>query len=169
MHKFTELIDRCVTFTIETLRDVNDRVSEELQTSGATRLVKTLQMVQLQKAILIVGMFSMFEANLQDSLDCEDGFKCAKEILTDRGQSAIKERFEDLCLAINALKHGRGRSYYTLVEKVDNLPFKIKLPDESFFLEGDVSEVSTLVEVNDEFVQYCLDVIRDVSYCVECS
>lgn len=99
MHKFTELIDRCVTFTIETLREVNDRVSEELQTSGTTRLVKTLQMVRLQKAILIVGMFSMFEANLQDSLDCDDGFKCAKEILTDRGQSA------DFDIVINLNNH----------------------------------------------------------------
>ncbi|HAU2083468.1 TPA: hypothetical protein JBK37_17590, partial [Legionella pneumophila] len=163
MHEFTELVYRCTTFTLETLREANERVSEELQTSSATTLVKTLQMVQLQKAILIVGMFSMFEANLQDSLDCENGFSCAKKILKDRGQTATKERFEDLCRAINVLKHGRGKSYDTLAAKAGSLPFRIKLPDESFFSEGDVSEVSTLIEVNDEFVQYCLDVIREVS------
>lgn len=129
----------------------------------------TLQMVRLQKAILIVGMFSMFEANLQDSLDCENGFYCVKKILKDRGQSATKERFEDLCCAINVLKHGRGKSYDTLVAKAESLPFRIKLPDESFFFEGDVSEVSTLVEVNDEFVKHCLDVIREVSDCIESS
>jgi hypothetical protein len=39
----------------------------------------------------------------------------------------------------------------------------VKLPTEDFFFEGDVSEISTLVEVNDVFVQDCADVIRAVS------
>lgn len=168
MHEFTELVYRCTEFTLKTLREANERISLELQTSCATTLVKALQMVQLQKAILMVGIFSMFEANLQDSLDCKNGFNCARKILKNRGQSATKEQFEDLYLAINVLKHGRGKSYETLVAKAESLPFRVKLPDESFFSEGDVSEVSTLIEVNDEFVHYCLDVIRAVSVYVEC-
>ena len=120
-------------------------------------------MVQLQKTILTVGMFSMFEADLQDRLGCKNGFIRAKKILEDKGQIATKERFDDLYCAINVLKHGRGNSYDALVAKAENLPFRIKLPDESFFSEGDVSEVSTLIEVNAEFVQYCLNVIREVS------
>lgn len=163
MHEFTELIDRCTTFTLEALRGVNKRVIKALQKSGSSSLVKTLQMVQLQKAILAVGMFSMFEANLQDRLGCNNGFTGAKKILDDRGQIALKERFDDLFHAINVLKHGVGRSYDTLVAKAESLAFRIKLPDESFFFEGDVSEVSTLIEVDDEFVQYCLNVIREVS------
>ena len=75
----------------------------------------------------------------------------------------MKERFDDLFLAINVLKHGRGRSYDALVAKAKALPFRIKQPDESFFFEGDVSEVSTLVEVDDAFVQHCGKVISDVS------
>ncbi|AMQ28391.1 TPA: hypothetical protein JBD08_07010 [Legionella pneumophila subsp. pneumophila] len=169
MHEFTDLIYRCTTFTLASLREANERVIEELQTSSATTLVKALQMVQLQKAILTVGMFSMFEANLQDILGCKNGFARAKEILKNKGQSTTKERFDDLCCAINVLKHGRGDSYNTLVKKAKNLPFRVKLPHESFFSEGDVSEVSTLVEVNDEFVLYCLDVIREVSVSVKCS
>ncbi|MDF1929659.1 hypothetical protein PGH45_05695 [Legionella pneumophila] len=89
-------------------------------------------MVQLQKAILTVGMFSMFEANLQDILGCKNGFARAKEILKNKGQSTTKERFDDLCCAINVLKHGRGDSYNTLVKKAKNLPFRVKLPHESF-------------------------------------
>lgn len=163
MHNFTELVDRCATFTLETLREANERTIEALQSSGATSLVKTLQMIQLQKAILAVGMFSIFEASLQEGLSCSNGFGEAKKILDDEGELDMKERFDDLFLAINVLKHGRGRSYDALVAKAEALPFRIKLPDESFFFEGDVSEVSTLVEVNDAFVQRCGDVISDVS------
>jgi hypothetical protein len=163
MHSFTELIDRCATFTLKTLKEANDRTIEALQTSGATSLVKTLQMIQLQKAILAVGMFSIFEASLQRGLSCSDGFGEAKNILDDEEELDMKEYFDDLFQAVNVLKHGRGRSYEALVVRAESLPFRIKLPDESFFFEGDISEVSTLIEVDDAFVQRCGDVIRDVS------
>lgn len=163
MHRFTELVDRCATFTFETLMAANERTISELQTSGATSLVKTLQMVQLQKAIFAVGMFSIFEANLQEGLGCSNGFCQAKKILNDEGKLDLKERFEDLFRAINVLKHGRGQSYDALVMKADTLPFRIKLPDESFFFEGDVCEISTLIEVDDAFVQLCGTAINEVS------
>lgn len=163
MHSFTELADRCAAFTLETLREANERTIEALQSSGATSLVKTLQMIRLQKAILAVGMFSIFEANLQDGLGCKNGFDGAKKILDAQGELDMKECFNDLCLAINVLKHGRGPSYHALVAKAQTLPFRIKLPGESFFFEGDVSEVSILVEVDDSFVQHCGSVISNVS------
>jgi hypothetical protein len=120
-------------------------------------------MVQLQKAIHTVGMFSMFEAILQDGLNCTDGFREAAQILDNEGEAALKERFEDLQMAINVLKHGKGRSYNALVAKAGNLRFRMKMPDEAFFAEGDVAEVSTLIEVDDAFVLRCAEVIRDVS------
>lgn len=40
-------------------------------------------MVRLQKAISAVGVFSMFEAMLQDSLECSNGFREAEKILED--------------------------------------------------------------------------------------
>ena len=64
---------------------------------------------------------------------------------------------------INVLKHGRGRSYDALVVKADRLPFRVKRPGEAFFFEGDVSEVATLIEVDDAFVLGCADVIRRVA------
>ena len=79
MHSFTELVDRCAAFTLETLRKANERTIEALQTSGATAIVKTLQMIQLQKTILAVGMFSIFEASLQEGLSCSNGFDEANE------------------------------------------------------------------------------------------
>lgn len=163
MHSFTELVDRCTVFTLETLREANEGTIAALQTSGATSMVKTLQMIQLQKAILSVGMFSLFEASLQDGLNCSNGFGEATNILEHEGEFDLKERFVDLFMAINVLKHGRGRSFDALVAKAGRLPFRVKLPGEAFFFEGDVSEVSMLIEVDDSFVQRCADVIGEVS------
>src|SRR5687768_15615746 len=101
MHSFTELVDRCTVFTLETLREANEKTIGALETSGATSLVKTLQMIQLQKAILAAGMFSLFEARLQDGLNCSNGFGEAKKILNGQGELALKERFLDLYFAIN--------------------------------------------------------------------
>jgi hypothetical protein len=65
---FTELIAGCTDFALATLKEANDQTIAELQTSGATRLLEPLQMLQLQKAIMAVGMFSLFESILQDAL-----------------------------------------------------------------------------------------------------
>jgi hypothetical protein len=167
MHMFAELVDHCTAFTLEALRQANERAVNGLQTSAATPLVRALQMVQLQKAISAVGMFSLFEAMLQDGLECSDGFRAAAEILEGEGETALKERFVDLQGAINVLKHGRGRSYDSLIAKADRLPFRIKRPGEAFFFEGDVSEIATLIEVDDAFVLNCAEVIRQVSETVQ--
>jgi hypothetical protein len=168
MHSFTDLVDRCAAFTLNGLREANTKTIDLLQESGATSLVKTLQMIELQKAILVVGMFSIFEAVLQDELSCKDGFKEAERVLVAKKKTALKEYFKNVYLAINVLKHGRGHSYDALVERASGgLPFRVKLPEESFFDEGDVSEIRTLIQVDDAFVQYCADLIRDVSNVLE--
>jgi hypothetical protein len=68
---------------------------------------------------------------------------------------------------VNVLKHGRGRSYEKLVAKSVKLPFAVKPPDEAFFEEGDVSEVTSLVEVNPGFVRKCSAVIEEVIAALE--
>ncbi len=120
-------------------------------------------MIQLQKTILAVGMLSIFEAQLQDNLNCNNGFQEAKKILDDEGELDLKTHFTDLTQAINVLKHGHGHSYDSLVSRSDTLSFKIKQRGQSFFCEGDVSEISTLIEVNDSFVELCGKVIDEVS------
>lgn len=163
MHQFSELVYRSTSFSLSTLNEVESKVIEELQTSGSTTLVKTLQMIQLQKAIIAVGMFSLFESILQDALACKHGFGEAKTILTQLGKNDLNNRLEEFINAINVLKHGKGWSYDALITKSSSLPFRVKLPEEAFFNEGDVSEVSTLIEVNDEFVLNCAKLIEDVS------
>lgn len=164
MHSFPELIYRATCFTLETLNEANDKTIESLQTSRATHLVKTLQMIRLQKTIMAVGMFSLYEAKLQDSLNSKNGFVEVKKILKDGKHDAILEEFIDIELAINVLKHGRGRSYDELIKKGGGtLKAHIKQFDEKFFDEGDVSEISTLINVDDNFINHIMEVINKVS------
>jgi len=148
---------------LATLAEAEKEVIAALQTSGATSLVKTLQMIQLQRAIMAVGMFSIFESILQDRLAVESGFAEARNILDNDGDSELKDRFSSFAAAINVLKHGKGKSYSTLLSSSTSLPFRVKRPEESFFCEGDVSEISTLIEVDDSFVMGCAAVIYEVS------
>jgi hypothetical protein len=87
-------------------------------------------------------------------------------ILGTKGETSLQEKFSDFQGAINALKHGRGRSYDALVAKAAGLPFKVKLPAEDFFNEGDVSEISTLIDVDDNFVRECASLIQDISFAI---
>ena len=146
---------------------VAESVIDELQTSAATPLVSALQMIRLQKVVSAVGMFSIFEAMVQDGIACTDGFREVRKILDAAGEPALKEEFAVFQLAINVQKHGRGRSYDALILRADWLPFRVKRPGEGFFFGGDVSEVVTLIDVDDAFVLGCAEVIRRVSESVK--
>jgi hypothetical protein len=163
MHSFADLADRSVNFALSTLQRAEEDVIEALQTSGATRHVKNLQMIQLSRAIIAVGMFSIFESVVQDGLECQNGFATVRECLEREKEKDLSSRFAIFVHAINVLKHGRGRSYDALVTMDDDLPFRIKRPGEDFFSEGDVSEVATLIEVDDRFVRDCAALIAQVA------
>jgi hypothetical protein len=163
MHSFSELVDMGTTFILNYMNDTYHKASEELNARGETILVKFIQMIRLQKAIFSIGMFSIFDAILQERLGCKDGFKEANAILSLEGKEELKNRFIDFQLAINALKHGRGRSYEELITRMKNLSFNIKNPEDAFFFEGDVSEISTLIEIDDEFVLQCASIINEVT------
>lgn len=163
MHSYAELAQRNTEFILGQLAEVTKAATEALQSSGATSHVKALQAAQLARVIYAVGVFSIFEARLQDALASKNGFSEAKDILAKAEKKDLLARFEDLYCAINALKHGEGSSYKALCAKAEQLPFKVKLPEESFFNEGDVAEVLTLIAVDDKFVRYCSETIAEVS------
>jgi hypothetical protein len=163
MHKFDELVYIGAAFTLNALEEVNSKVIETLHESASTVAMKNLQMIQLQKAILAIGMFSLFESVLQEGLSCRNGFEEAKKVLVQRGKTELHNSFDNFIYAVNVLKHGRGRSYDVLVSKFESLPFRIKLPEDSFFDEGNVSEIFTLIEVDDRFVLNCAELIERVS------
>ena len=163
MHSFAELVDHSTNFGLFTLKEAEDKVIEALQTSGATRHVKNLQMIQLHRAVIAVGIFSLFESIVQDRLKCPDGLAAVLECVERAGEVSLGNRFSLFVYAINVLKHGRGRSYDALIAMDADLPFRIKRPHEDFFSEGDVSEVATLIAVDDRFVRDCAGLIAEVA------
>ncbi|HGN1011813.1 TPA: hypothetical protein ACKR1B_002739 [Pseudomonas aeruginosa] len=163
MHNFHELTNRCSAFTLQSLAMAQEHIISLLDLRGETILVKNMQAIQLQRVIFVVGMFSIFEANIQDRFNCKNGFKMIRDILNDKSEEGLRETFEYIYSAINALKHGRGRSYDFLLENYERLPFLIKKPGEEFFMEGDVSEVRSLVYVDDNFIRLCGDTIQKIS------
>lgn len=96
-------------------------------------------------------------------MECRDGFAAVRECLERSGEVDLCNRFSLFVYAINVLKHGRGRSYDALIAICADLPFRIKRPGEDFFSEGDVSEVATLIEVDDRFVRECAGLVVQVA------
>ena len=162
MHNFNELIQYSTSFNLTSINKETKNLYRNLTTNANTSNIKMLQMIELQKVIISIGMFSMFDAIVQNELNCKNGFKIINEILIDKNEIELQNSFQDLSMAINVLKHGKGRSYESLLKRIDSLKFKIKKYDEIFFDEGDISELNTLIKVDDEFVLYCSDVIHEV-------
>lgn len=162
MHDFKDLVYRSTSYTINELHKLEFRLIDDLHSSGSTIAIKNLQMIQLQKTFIAIGMFSYFESFLQRELSCRDGFKEVKNILKQKGLVELKDRFEIFNSAINVLKHGTGRSYDFLISNSDALPFKIKQKYQTFLFEGDITEVDTLIEVDDIFILNCAELIEFV-------
>ena len=136
MHPFSDLIESSALMALSALNSTQQQIHSELQTSARTPLVKTLQAVALSKTVLAVGIFSIFEALLQDGLKCTDGFREASAILDAEGETALREAFGGLILVINVLKRGHGRSYQTLAAKVSTLSSLSNSPDKTSFMKA---------------------------------
>lgn len=167
MHNYNELISISIDFIINALNQERNNTLQSLEENARTSDVKFLQMISLQKAIIATGMFALFDAQLQQKLNCKDGFKEALRLLEDNADKNLISRFKYFKLAINVLKHGRGKSYETLLSEYDYLPFVIRKKEEGFFNEGDVDEIITLIKVDDNFLRNCAELIDDVSKVIE--
>lgn len=166
MHPFSELATRCAALTQSLIEEKRADVTAALKVGGSTSLVKSLQAIELQGSIFAVGMVAMFDAALQDALECKDGFKEALVIISEAGDEELFARFRNVQLAVNVLKHGRGRSHNELLDLRDELPFRVRKEDE-FFQEGDASELGTLVKVDNAFMHYCSETIDLVAALVK--
>jgi hypothetical protein len=159
----TELLTACVDFTLHYTREAEQQTFKDLETSGATRLVNALRVFRLQRAILAVGMFSMFEALLQTKLKWAQPFTQLDDYLRTHGKQALASVIVDYRRAINVLKHGEGKSHQELLAKADKLEFKVRADGDHFHGEGDVSDVSVLVDVDAKFVRRCAELIEQAS------
>jgi hypothetical protein len=170
MHAFKMLAGHAINYALSNIREAECNINTALNNGRSdTSLVIGLQMMNMQRAFIAVGVFSTYEAMLQDTFGKEDGFafQDAEIILDHYGENDLKQTFVDYRNAINVLKHGKGSSYDKLLARKDSVPFNIKDEAERFFNEGDVSEVMTLIEVGDDFVLGCVDVITRVSNIID--
>lgn len=159
----TQLLTACVNFTFHHTHEAEKQTFKELETSGATRLVNALRVFRLQRAVFAVGMFSMFEALLQSKLKWAQPFIQLDDYLRAHDKHDLASAIIDYRLAVNVLKHGEGRSHQELLARADKLEFKIRANGDHFHGEGDVSDVGILVDVDDQFVRRCAELIEQAS------
>ena len=161
MQNFIQIISESTESNIENFNRVEELTRKELENLGSTRLVLTLQKMQWERSVFAIGMFWLFEAVVQKELKIEKGsaFKELKQKLKSHHKIELLESFEDFYYAVNVLKHGKGMSYAKLLEKQGNLPFEITPAGSTFRNEGDVSEIETLVCVDNNFLEKFLAVI----------
>jgi hypothetical protein len=158
-----ELLTACADFTLHHTHEAEQQTFRELETSGATRLVNALRLFRLQRAILAVGMFSMFEALLQSKLKWTEPFSQLDDYLRRHNKPDLASAITDYRLAVNVLKHGEGKSHQELLARADKLEFKVRADGDHFHEEGDVSDVGILVDVDDQFVRRCAELIEQAS------
>ena len=159
-----ELLTRCAEFTLGHSEKIHGRVQGKFKTSSRTPLVNTARLIRLQAAVLSVGMFSIFEAMLQDQMSWEkEAFEKLNRHFNQNENAELARTFDNYRLAINVLNHGRGHSYNQLVERKSELEFKIKGLNEDFFFEGDISEVNILVDADGIFARRCAALIEEVA------
>jgi len=137
---------------------VEKKVIAELQTSAATPLVNAMRMLRLQKAVLAIGMFSLFESLLQEAMGWKNPFSELEGYLKARQKAELAKSIGDYVLAINALKHGEGRSYRALLEKRTDLEFAVRPEDNSEYFD-----VGILIDVNETFVRRCASLIQEAA------
>jgi hypothetical protein len=159
----TELLTACADFTLHHTHEAEQQTFRELETSAATRLVNALRIFRLQRAILAVGMFSMFEALLQSKLKWTQPFSQLDDYLRKHDKPDLASAIIDYRLAVNVLKHGGGRSHQELMARADKLQFKVRADGDHFYGEGDVSDVGILVDADDQFVRRCAELIEQAS------
>lgn len=156
-----ELLTLSVNGILEHASKVENNILDELQISAATSLVRGLRAIRLQRTIVGIGVFSLFESLLQDQMNWDNPFVELDEFLRSRGHDKLAGRFGDYRLAINVLKHGRGRSLTQLLERSNQLEFRVKPDSTEFFFEGDVVEGQSLIDVDNKFVERCTQVVEE--------
>src|SRR3954464_11287459 len=104
------LLSRCADFTLAQAAEVQSKVLKELKQSGATRHAMTLRLIRLQRSVLAIGMFSLFESFLQDAMGWREPFVEIPRYLREHDRPDLSQHFKDYRDAINVLLIRLGSS-----------------------------------------------------------
>ena len=139
-----------------TVEEALTEIYKELETSGATWLLTSIDVCHTQLGVAAVGIFSVYESRLQSAYGWAKPFREVQRLLAPNEA----EEFENLRLAVNVLKHGNGDSHTKLLARADRLPFKVQGTLGSLYEEGDVCPPSDLILVTVGFLERCCDLIE---------
>lgn len=145
------------------IEKIEQAAFNSLQEGVATPDVNTLRLCTMQRHILVSGMFSHFESLIEEYTRRTDPFAWLSADLESKGEIALAASFQDFKDAINALKHGRGKSYKRLLANRHRHGFKVKEENSNFLEEGVVSETPSLIEVDNNFVEDCASLMRKIT------
>ena len=155
-----DLLTACVKIAMDSASKVEQNILEKLETSAATGLINGLRIIRLQRTILVIGIYSLFESLLQDEMRWDQPFDRLAECLKSKGHEALADRFHKYRLAMNVLKHGEGPSYKLLRKESADLEFQVKKNADEFFFEGDVAEGQPLICVDNAFVEHFAEIVE---------
>lgn len=155
-----ELLKPSVDSILQSVDERERKIVEALATSASSSLVNGLRIVRLQRSILAIGVFSLFESLLQHEMEWDRPFDRLVERLMSLGHGNLARLVGDYWLAINVLKHGEGPSHDKLMRRTGELDFSVK-PCGEFFFEGDVGEGQPLIDVDSRFVMRCAEILAD--------
>lgn len=145
--------------TASDVRETLGRVYEQLEISGATSLLTSIDVCNTQLSVVMIGIFSLFESRLQSLNGWEKPLEEVQSILNERLPERAMQ-FEGLRLAINVLKHGEGASHTRLLALAVRLPFQIQTTYGEMHDEGDLCPPSDLILMTPELVEHCCDLIE---------
>lgn len=157
-----ELLTGCCSFLLPKIEDAEQEAIKLLEVSGNTVALNSLRSLRIQRAVIAVGMFSMFESALQAENEWAKPFTELKRLLCERGLQRLAIRFDHYRLAINVLKHGEGQSLDQLLAHRNILEFDIKQSNDWFDEEGDVTESQFLIDADGNFVLTCAELIQEI-------
>lgn len=157
-----DLLTRACDALLPVVDEYEGRYLGILAETGRTNAVNGLRAARLQRAIIAVGMFSLFEAALKSEYNWPNPISRLEEVLkaTD---PALWNRFETYWLANNVLKHGTGKSLEKLVQRRAQLEFEVRAEDEAFFEEGVINEIHSRIDITNPFVRNCAALIEQIS------
>lgn len=157
-----EHLSRAPDMLLANVKQVSEQCAMNLQTSARTSDVNGLRTCSMAITIVAVGLIGTFEGMLQRRFGWNDAYTALDKLLRDQTRADLADRLLDYRLAINALKHGEGRSYEILLAKRAALPFAIKGKGDAFFDEGDISEVGGLVDTRGPLIENCVEIINEI-------
>ncbi len=157
-----QLLADCTRTLLPVLRQAEQEGIADIERLGTVG-VNVLRSVQLQRIVIVVGMLSVFEAVLKDELELREIVPELRDYLISRDKTDLAEKYEELRLAINVLKHGSGRSHEILWAKKEKLSFHIKEEGHWFFGEGDLTDGHALILVDDDFIIQCANLIEEIN------